>query len=71
MPQTTPNPTLRCADRLCGVEFTPRTAWQKYHSARCRKRHWERTRGRGHQPVAALTCPHCAALLSLVLAPAC
>lgn len=69
MPETAPNPIQRCADPLCGVEFVPRKPWQKYHSARCRTRHWERLRGRRREPSPgpAMTCPFCGASITLAL----
>ena len=27
--------TKKCALRSCGVEFSPKPYWQKYHSPRC------------------------------------
>ena len=41
-PQTPPDPVLLCANPVCDVEFIPRRKWQKYHSASCRFRHWNR-----------------------------
>ena len=40
MPESLQSPTLRCANRECGVEFSPRKPWQKFHSPECRRRFW-------------------------------
>jgi hypothetical protein len=44
------------------VEFKPRRPWQKYHSADCRKRQWDRVRASGRHE--ALACPHCGKALT-------
>ncbi len=67
MQDTIPTLVLRCADPACGLEFTPHRPGHKYHSPRCRKRHWESTHGRGAKPAPALRCPHCGTPLSLTL----
>jgi len=56
MPGSHPNPVFHCADPACGEEFAPRKPWQKYHSPRCRRRHWGR---RQPAPGPHLACPHC------------
>ena len=42
IPETLPDPLVPCADPDCGVEFIPARPWHRYHSPRCRARHWSR-----------------------------
>ena len=72
MQETVPTPLERCADPLCGAEFSPHRPGHKYHSPRCRKRHWEASHGRGRPaaPGPHLACPHCGTQLALALQPA-
>ncbi len=65
MPQTTPTPTLRCADPECGAPFVAYRPGQKYHSAKCRKRDWMRRRLA--KPGVGLVCPKCREALALRL----
>jgi len=70
MPEEATTPVLRCADPECGVEFVPYKPGQKYHSPKCRKRHWlARRGGRRLVPAAALTlaCPRCGEKLSALV----
>jgi len=67
MPETTLDLLIGCADPACGLRFIPRKPWHKYHSARCRTRHWERLHRRRAESAAGLTCPSCGAHLALTL----
>jgi len=49
-PETLPDPPLRCADPACRLEFTPSRPWHRYHSPRCRARHWLRRKHSPPQP---------------------
>jgi hypothetical protein len=42
IPQSPPDPVLTCANPDCRAPFTPDRKWQKFHSDRCRFRHWSR-----------------------------
>jgi DNA-directed RNA polymerase subunit RPC12/RpoP len=67
MPDEATTPVLRCADPTCGAEFVPHKHGQKYHSPRCRKRHWLARQREG--PGLSLRCPQCGAKLGLGLRP--
>ncbi len=42
IPETLADPLVCCADPDCRVEFIPLRPWHRYHSPRCRARHWLR-----------------------------